>query len=263
MENSKYKEIVYEKRKDRIAVLTLNRPHKVNALSMSLLSEIRDALDEAETDDDIRVLIIRGEGKNFSAGIDVKESGAQTGSTVWQFMNKNLHATIKKVRLFPKPVIFAVSGFVIGGALEMMVSGDFVVAGQTTKFYMPEIKTGFPSIVEVALLPRQMGILHAKELVLFGEVWDIERIKSLKIVNRIVKDDELMEEATEEAKKLASVSPIALRIQKEVTNKWLYTDLETAIDYSKALITVNFASEDKEEGMSAFLSRRKPDFKGR
>ena len=178
-------------------------------------------------------------------------------------MNMNLHGTIKKVRLLTKPVIFAVHGYVIGGALEMMISGDYVVAGESTRFYMPEIITGFPSIVEVALLPRQIGILQAKELVFFGEEWDIERIKSLKMVNRVVPDEQLMNAAMEEARKLAEVSPVALRIQKEVCNKWLYTDLETAIDYSKALITVNFASEDKEEGMRAYLERRKPDFKGR
>jgi enoyl-CoA hydratase len=263
MEKNKYKEIIYEKPEDHIGVLTLNRAHKVNALSMSILAEIRDALEVAEEDKEVRVLIIRGEGKNFSAGIDIKESGAQKGNTVWQFMNMNLHGTIKKVRLLTKPVIFAVHGYVIGGALEMMISGDYVVAGESTKFYMPEIITGFPSIVEVALLPRQIGILQAKELVFFGEEWDIERIKSLKMVNRVVPDDQLIDAAMEEARKLAEVSPVALRIQKEVCNKWLYTDLETAIDYSKALITVNFASEDKEEGMRAYLERRKPDFKGR
>lgn len=258
-----YKFIKYEAPEKHIRVICLNRPEKLNALSMDVHKELQDALDRAREDADLRALVIWGEGTSFSAGTDVSQMKAQDAKTFWFFMNDYLHKTIKKVRYFPLPVIFAVHGYVIGGALEMMISGDFVVAGESTKFYMPEVKIGIPSIIEAAIVSRQIGILHAKEFVYFGDIWDADKIRELNMVNRVLPDDQIRDEAMTAARKLAKFSPLALMIQKEVTQKWLTTDLETAIDYSKAIISINFASEDKEEGMRAYLEKRDPDFKGR
>jgi enoyl-CoA hydratase len=263
MEKADYKFIKYEAPEKHIRVICLNRPKKLNALSMDVHKEIQHALDRAREEEDLRALVIWGEGTSFSAGTDVSQMKAQDAGSFWFFMNDYLHKTIKKVRYFPLPVIFAVHGYVIGGALEMMISGDFVVAGESTKFYMPEVKIGIPSIIEAAIVSRQIGILQAKEFVYFGDIWDAEKIKELNMVNRVVPDEQIREEAMTAARKLSRFSPLALMIQKEVCNKWLYTDLETAIDYSKAIISINFASEDKEEGMKAYLEKREPEFKGR
>jgi enoyl-CoA hydratase len=263
MKSKNYTLIRYEAPEDHVRVICLNRPGKLNALSKEMHREIQDALDRAGEEEDLRALVFWGEGSSFSAGTDVTQMKEHTARSFWFFMNDYLHKTVKKIRSFPMPVIFAVHGYVIGGALEMMISGDFVVAGDSTKFYMPEVKIGIPSIIEAALVSRQIGILQAKELVYFGEVWDAARIKELNLVNRVVPDDRIREEAMTAARKLTRLSPVALRVQKEVCNKWLTTDLEAAVDYSKALVLLNFASEDKDEGMRAYLEGRKPTFTGR
>jgi enoyl-CoA hydratase len=257
-----YQNILVEKAAEYVTAITLNRPKKLNALSIELLSELTHAIKEIEDDDDVRVVIIKGAGKAFCAGIDVSQASAQDPMSIRKFM-KILNGGIKVVRYLEKPVIAAVHGHAIGAGIELMISCDIVFAADNSMFSMPEINIGIPSIIEAAIIPRQIGILRAKEFVLTGDIWDAKRIEEVGFVNKIIPVDKLQEEALAMAKKLAKKSPIALAVQKDVCNKWMTTDLETAIDYSIGRVPMNFASEDQKEGMRAFLEKREPKFTGR
>ena len=251
-----YKTLLVEK-KEGIAVLTLNRPQVLNAISSELLRELKQAMEALKDDPEVKVVVIKGAGdKAFSAGTDVREA-AKLIPAAAEKVGEIIHEAFNAVRFCPKPVVCAVNGYCLGAAVELMVCCDIVIASDTAQFAMPEINIGIPSIVEAAILPMVIGIFRAKELVLAGEYWDARKADKVGLVNEVVPAAQFEKRVWEVARNLASKDALALAVQKDICNKWMTTDLETAIDYSILAIKRTEGTKGQVEGMAAFLERRK------
>jgi len=244
---------------DRVQTITFNRPHVLNAMSTELWGELKDALNKARDDSEVKVLVITGAGKAFSAGTDVKEMVKimpGSGARVQQLM----HDTITVARYLPKPVICAVRGYCIGAAVELMISCDMAVASETARFSMKELEVGIPNIIEAALLVATIGNLRAKEFCYTADWWDAQKAERVGLINEVVADDQLETRVKEVATRMASKDALALAVQKDIINKWLTSDLETAIDYSIVAMLQCQGSAGQKEGMGAFLEKRKANF---
>jgi len=256
-----YKKIILSKT-GKIATIALNRPEVLNALDADILEEIIHAIGDIEKDSNIRVVILGSNcEKAFSSGIDVgsvKDLDPWTGRS----MGKLLHRTFGAVRALEKPVISAIQGQCLGAGLELAISGDILIAAEGSKFGLPNINIGIPAIVEAAILLPAIGLFGTKELCFTGKYWDVERAKEFNLLNSVVAPGELKTEVNRWAELLAAKSPRGLATQKDIINKWMTTDLETAIDYSIQTVTLNLVTKDQKEGMGAFLEKRDAKFIG-
>lgn len=256
-----YKTVIF-KRNPPFGEITLNRPEVLNAINNVMLEEIIDIVERCEKDREVRVLIINSNCERaFSSGIDVayvkdlKLWGARD-------IGKLLHKAFGAIRLLEKPVIAGIDGLCLGAGLELAISCDILVATERSQFGLPNMNVGIPAIVEAAILVQAVGIFGTKELCYTAENWDAKKAYSRGLLNEVVKNGELDKGLKKWAEKLASKSPLALATQKDIINKWMTTDLETAIDYSINTVVLNMITRDKNEGMSAFLEKRKAEFKG-
>lgn len=257
-----YEKILFEKR-GRVATVTLNKPQALNALDWRMLEEIEDAAKQVAKDEEVIVLIVTGAGEQaFCSGIDV---GAVRDLDMLgaRAIGRRIHDTDAALRFLEKPVIAKVRGLCLGAGLELAVSCDLIVASEDARFGFPHMRIGIPSIVEAGILPQAIGIFRTKELCFTADFWDARKAEQVGLINRVVPVSELDQAVDELATKLCQWSPLAMAIQKDIINKWMTTDLETAIDFSINSVAINFASEDQKEGMAAFLEKRKPVFKGR
>jgi len=244
---------------NKVQTIIFNRPRVLNAMSTELWGELQDALNKAGEDPEVKVLVITGAGKAFSAGTDVKEVAKimpGSGVKVQQLM----HDTITAARYLPKPVICAVRGYCIGGAVELMISCDMAIASETARFSMKELEIGIPNIIEAALLVATIGNLRAKEFCYTADWWDAQKAERAGLVNEVVPDDQLEARVKEVAAKMAGKDALALAVQKDIINKWLTTDLEAAIDYSMMAILQCQGSGGQKEGMGAFVEKREAEF---
>jgi len=222
-----YETIILEKA-DNIATITLNRPRAMNSISRKMLKEIQQAVSDIKDDPNVKVVIVTAVGdRAFSAGTDIKEMAKVPGDN-----GILLHETLTSIRKLPKPVVCAVNGYCLGAGLDLMLSCDLVIAAETAQFSMPEINVGVVSNVEAVILSRAMSIFRAKEICLTGDYFDAQKAERCGLVNEVVPLARLGARANEMAAKLASKDATALAVQKDVINKWLTTDLETAMDYS-------------------------------
>lgn len=245
-----------------IAIVTLNRPEKLNLLTIEMISELGAAIKQLKGDEEIGVVLIMGAaGGVFSAGVDVKEMRELRVSTARAFIRR-LHDVLYSIRKLDKPVIAAISGYCLGGGLELALACDLRIAADNAQMGLPEIKVGVPSVIEAALLVGLIGIGKTKELVLTGDSIDASEAERIGLVNKVVPRGELKSAAVALAEKILSNSPLAVKVQKEVANKWMSTDLETAIEDSINSFALCFGSEEPKEAMTAFLEKRKPRFKG-
>ena len=259
MDYSFFKRIIVEKVNDgQIALLTLNRPEKLNAIDWDMFYEIQWAFGMFARDEEVRVVVIKGAGRSFSAGSDVKLT-AELAVSPWvgRKWTLNIHETCRVIRYFEKPVIAMVHGWCIGAALEMSLSCDFIIAADDMKVQMPEVNMGIPTVVEAAILPSAIGIWNAKDLVLMGEAWDAKKIKEVGLVTEIVPKDKLEELVMERARKLAAKPPVGLAMQKDVIMRWMTTDLETACKVSVNSAVVCLSSHEAMEGLSGFGKKEK------
>jgi enoyl-CoA hydratase len=246
-----------------VATITLNRPSALNAVTWRLLEEVEQALDELSQDDNVVVAIITGAGdKAFCSGIDISEV-KDDDMLKARAIGRRIHDTDKAVRMFPKPVIAKVRGACLGAGLELAVSCDMIISTEDARFGFPHMHIGIPSIVEAAILPQAIGIMRTRELCFTADFWDGCKAEQVGLVNHAVPTDQLDAEVDALAKKLSGWSPLAMSVQKEIINKWMDSDLQSAIDFSINSVAINFASEDQKEGMAAFLEKRRPVFKGR
>jgi enoyl-CoA hydratase len=256
-----YKKIILSK-EGKIATITLNRPEVLNALDQEILEEIIDAIGDIEKDKDIWVVVFDSNcEKAFCSGIDVafvKDFEPWTG----RFVAKLLHRTFGAVRTLEKPIISAIDGLCLGAGLELAISGDILIASARSKFGLPNINIGIPAIVEAAILLPAIGLFGTKELCLTGKFWDVNRAQKFNLINSVVPASDLKTEVRSWADLLASKSPRGIATQKDIINKWMTTDLETAIDYSIQTVILNFLTRDQKEGMGAFLEKRKAEFTG-
>jgi enoyl-CoA hydratase len=258
-----YKTLIYEK-KENIGILTVNRPDKLNALSHELTEELDRFLNEVEKDIDLRVLVITGAGeKAFVAGADINElveRDALKGRSVSRF-RQDLFARIENL---PVPVIAAVNGFALGGGLELALACNIRVASEKAQFGAPEVKLGIiPGDGGTQRLPRLVGLGRAMELVLTGDFIDALEAHRIGLVNMVVPHDELMDNVMTFAKKIASRPPLAVRYAKEAVNRSQEGDTASGYALESYLHALACTTEDKKEGVAAFLEKRKGDFKGK
>jgi enoyl-CoA hydratase len=248
---------------DRVALLTINRPEKLNALNLKTMAEIRAALDLFK-DPAVSCVIITGAGeKAFVAGADIQELSevGVMGAKNWL---KEIHLTMNMVDTFPKPVLAAVNGYALGGGAELALACDTIFASETAKFGLPEINLGiFPGGGGTQRLPRRVGLAKAKELILGGGMIVADEALRMGLINRVYPAAKLLAKTKEFAAHLARLAPIALREAKKAVNRGYESPLEAGLDLELELCASLFETEDKKEGMAAFLEKRKPSFKGK
>ena len=247
-----------------IAILKINRPKVLNALNRATLLEIQRALKELEKDSEVRVLIITGEGeKAFVAGADISEMAPMNPKEALEF-SKLGHETLNLIEEFPSPVIAAVNGYALGGGLELVLACDIILASENARLGLPEVTLGIcPGFGGTQRLPRLIGKARAKELIFTGEMIDAKKAYEFGIVNKVVPQDKLLDEAKEIARKIAKNGPLAVRAAKRLVEKGLETSLRNGEAMEIEAWANLFATEDQKEGMKAFLEKRKPEFKAR
>ena len=257
-----YETILVEKR-GGVAVLTINRPDKLNALNSNVHSEGVAALDELRTDDEIRVVVITGAGeKSFVAGADISEFAGQTAVTQRNtFLEKTLFNSID---IFPKPVIAMINGFCLGGGCELALACDIRTASEKARLGQPEINLGIiPGGGGTQRLTRLIGEGKSMEMILSGEMIDAQTALQLGLVNHVFAPEELEAKTMEMANKIAEKAPIALQMAKEAVKLASHSNLDEGMRREVDLFAICFSTEDKEEGVAAFLEKRKPVFKGK
>jgi enoyl-CoA hydratase len=256
-EENKYKNILYAK-KEKVATITLNRQKSLNALDTALLTELRDALDDAETDAAVRAILITGSGeKAFCAGADITElvEKSPEEASEWSSWAQGITTYMEKMK---KPVIAKINGFCLGGGLELAMACDFRIASEKAVFGLPEINLAIiPGGGGTQRLPRLIGKTIAMEMLMCGEQIDAEEAFRVALVNKTVPADELDSEVNRLIKKLLSKTAVALGILKDVVNSGLEMDLEHALDYEAECFGRALATEDAREGLKGFLERGK------
>lgn len=258
-----YKTLIYEK-KDNIGVLTINRPDKLNALSNELTEELKQFLNDAERDAGLRVLVITGAGeKAFVAGADINELVVRDG-IMGRDVSRFRQDLFARIENLPIPVIAAVNGYALGGGLELALACNIRIASEKAQFGAPEVKLGIiPGDGGTQRLPRLIGLGRAMELVLTGDFIDATEAYRIGLVNRVVPPEELMEDVMGLAKKIASRPPLAIKYAKEAVNRSQEGDTASGYALESFLHALACTTEDKAEGVAAFLEKRKGDFKGK
>jgi enoyl-CoA hydratase len=254
-------ETILLERKGRVGVITLNRPKALNALNSQVLKDLIVALDELEADAGIGAIVLTGSERAFAAGADIKEMQPQ--SYMDMFMS-DFFSGWDRLASARKPTIAAVAGYALGGGCEIAMMCDILLAADTAKFGQPEITLGvIPGIGGSQRLTRAVGKAKAMDLVLTGRTIDAEEAERAGLVSRIVPAAELLDEALQVAEKIASMSlPVAM-VAKEAVNRSFETTLSEGIRFERRVFHSLFATEDQNEGMTAFVEKRKPNFNHR
>ena len=256
-------ETILVERRERVAIITINRPEKRNALNIQTRAEGAAVLDELRTDDSVRVVVFTGAGdKAFIAGADIAEFADRTALTQREVMLER--GLFNAIDTFPKPVIAMVNGYCLGGGCELALACDIRVASDKASFGQPEINLGIiPGGGGTQRLTRLVGEGKAMEMILSGEIINAQEAFRLGLVNHVVPADQLETKTMEIANRIAEKSPIALRLAKEAVKLASRSNLDEGLRREVDLFALCFSSEDKEEGVKAFLEKRKAEFKGK
>jgi enoyl-CoA hydratase len=256
-----YQSILVERR-GAVGIVTLNRPHALNALNAALVGELVAALDEFEADPAIGAIVLTGNDKAFAAGADVKEMAPKTYPET--YLEDFITRGWERVAQCRKPVVAAVAGFALGGGCEVAMMCDIVVAADTARFGQPEIRLGtMPGAGGTQRLPRFVGKAKAMDLCLTGRMMDAAEAERAGLVSRIVPAADLVAEAVSIAEQISQMSrPIAMMV-KEAVNRAYETTLAEGIRFERRLFHATFATEDRREGMAAFIEKRPAAFKNR
>lgn len=247
---------------NRVASVVINRPEKRNALNATVRNELLDVLDTLHDESDIRVVVFTGAGeKAFIAGADIAEFAGRTA--IAQRAAMSGRRIYDEIAAYPKPTIAQINGYALGGGCELALACDLRIAGRSARLGQPEIKLGIlPGGGGTQRLPRLVGLGRAMRLVLTGELIDAEEAERIGLVDRVVEDAELGEHTLELARTLAGQSPVALRLVKDAIRAAAEMPLAAGLEFERELFVTAFASEDKAEGVRAFLEKRTPEFKG-
>jgi len=247
-----------------LATITVNRPKALNALNSKVLSAMKQVLESVNNDEDIRVVIITGAGeKAFVAGADIAEMSEMTPLEGTNFSRQG-QLVLRDVQDLKKPVIAAVNGYALGGGAELALACDFIYASENAKFGVPEVTLGiFPGFGGTQRLPRLLGKGHAKELILTGKMISAGEAYEIGMVNKVVPPDQLMDAVKDVAMLIAKNGPIAVSIAKSLVDVGYDMPLDDGCVLESRSFGMCCATEDKKEGMKAFLEKRKPVFKGR
>ena len=258
-----YKTLVFEK-KDNIGVLTVNRPEKLNALSNELIEELETFLDDVEDDVELRVLVITGAGeKAFVAGADIQEL-VDRDALMGRKVSRKRQTVFSRIENLTIPVIAAVNGYALGGGLELALACSIRICSDKAQFGAPEVKLGIiPGDGGTQRLPRLVGLGRAMEMVLTGDFIDAQEAYRIGLANQVVPHEELMDKAMELAQKIAKRPPLAVRYAKEAVNRSQEGDAVSGYALESYLHALTCTTEDKKEGVQAFLEKRKGTFKGK
>jgi enoyl-CoA hydratase len=262
MSTSPFENLRYEK-KNQIAFITIARPKVLNTLNADTLQELSRAFQSVRDDDDVRVAILTGEGeKAFVAGADINEFTALGGTEAETFAARG-QALFTLIESCGKPIIAAVNGFALGGGNELALACTIRIASGNARFGQPEVKLGIiPGYGGTQRLARLVGKSRALQLILTGDMVQADEALRIGLVNEVVSAAELLPRAEAIAKKIIANAPIAIRYCLDAVSKGLEMSLSEGLAYEAALFGLCFATADKDEGTSAFLEKRAPQFKG-
>jgi enoyl-CoA hydratase len=246
---------------DGIAVVTLNRPDVLNALNQATMDELVSALEAFEREGAVRCIVLTGAGRAFAAGADITE---MAGASAPAMLAGYRFQQWERIRKVTTPLIAAVNGFALGGGCELAMLCDMIVAAETAQFGQPEINLGImPGAGGTQRLTRAIGKARAMEMVLTGRPISARQAEACGLVSRVVPVETVLDEAKRLAKEIAAKGAVAVRLAKEAVLKAFDTHLEGGLDYERKCFYLLFATEDRAEGIAAFLEKRKPAFKGR
>ncbi|MFE7842434.1 enoyl-CoA hydratase/isomerase family protein [Streptomyces sp. NPDC057474] len=246
-----------------IAVFTLDRPDRLNAIGTDTVEQLKRALEDVRGDDDVRAVVVAGAGRAFSAGPDLGEIESFTTPGPFRAFVGRLTEAYALLEDFPKPSVAAVHGFAFGGGLELALACDLRVAERGARLGLPEMKLGvLPGAGGTQRLPRLVPPAVAKEMILTGEPIDADRARQVGLVNEVAEPGGALAAAEALAARLAAGAPLALAAGKRLVDYGLGMDLEAAIAYERETVAVLFCTEDRIEGLKAFRERRPGEFRG-
>jgi enoyl-CoA hydratase len=254
-------ELVLVERDDPIAVVRLNRPKQLNALSDELMNALVGSLRELDADELVRCIVVGGSERAFAAGADIEQLAR--ASPVEMYYQRRVDRW-DEIRALWTPLVAAVSGFCLGGGCELAMACDLIVASETAKFGQPETGLGLiPGAGGTQRLTRAVGKALAMDVILSGRFLSADEALRAGLVARVVAKEAWLEEAKRVARDIASKGPVAIRLAKEAVDRAHEGPLTLGVEYERRLLYLSLASEDAKEGLTAFLEKRKPDFKGR
>ena len=258
-----YLKSVQTSREGMQGIITIDRPESLNALNSKVLLELDEAVKEMAMDDSVKVVVVTGEGSAFVAGADIKEMIAKSPLDARQFTQLG-QGVLKRLEDMEKVSIAAVNGYALGGGLELALSCDMILAADNARLGLPEVTLGIhPGFGGTQRLPRQIGKAKAKELIFTGQTIDAKEAERIGLVNKTVPREMLYEEVRKLAERIAENGPVAVKLAKAAVNKGTEVDLTTGLAYEVETISLCFSTEDKKEGMGAFIDKKKPQFKGK
>ena len=245
------------------AVVTFDRPEKLNAIDMGVLAELNNILDHIEADDAIRAIIFTGAGRAFIAGGDIADLNSREALAHYNEFAEAIHRTLRRVEMLDKPTIGAINGFALGGGTELLLTFDMRLLSDKAKLGLPEINLGlFPGAGGTQRMLRQVPSCRAREIMYLGGMVEPDEAVRIGLANRVVPHDTLMDEARAMAAKLATKSPLILKLLKRTLIDGADMPLSAALRHEQAVIGLVFDSRDAHEGCTAFLEKRIADFRG-
>jgi enoyl-CoA hydratase len=248
-------------REEPIAVVRLNRPEQLNALSSELMRELVGALENLDADDTVRCVVLAGDERAFAAGADISEHTETSTIDLYFGARLDLWDAIRSVRT---PLVAAVSGYCLGGGCELAMACDLIIASESAQFGQPETGLGvMPGAGGTQLLARSIGKAKTMDVVLAGRFLDADEAERAGLVARVVGREAWLDEAKRVAREIAEKAPVAQRLAKEAVNRAFETTLSAGLDVERKLFHLAHSTEDAKEGLAAFGEKRKPEFKGR
>ena len=252
--------LVNPKYAEGIALIQLNRPKELNALNLQLMQDVKNALIQLDADNEVRAIIITGNERAFAAGADIKQ---MSGKGAIDMLKIDQFSTWDQIRKTKKPIIAAVSGLALGGGCELCMVCDMIIASETAKFGQPEINIGvMPGGGGTQRLTKAIGKARAMEMVLTGGFISAHEALDFGLINKVVPVELYLAEAVNLAKKIVDKSPLAVQLAKESVLQSFDMSLQEGLYFERKNFYMLFATKDQQEGMAAFIEKRKANFKG-
>ncbi len=248
-----------------VGIITINRPKTLNALDIPTVQALDKAFGAMEADAAVRVIVVTGAGdRAFIAGGDIGDLNSRKGLAHYEAFAEIIHRVFRRIELCDKPTIGAVNGFALGGGTELLLALDLRVLADSAVLGLPEITLGlFPGAGGTQRIIRQISLCKAKELMFTGDRIDAGRAVAIGLANMVVPRENLMDETLKLANRIADKSPLVLKLMKRTLASGADMAMQAALDHEQAMVSLVLDSEDAHEGCSAFLEKRKPNFKGR
>ena len=264
-----YESIILEKN-DGIATVTLNRPDNLNALNDTMQDECMAVFEDLAKDDNVRVVVITGEGRAFSAGADIRQrflepiEKSKRGEVNMALMHTFTRVGVQAIRRIEKPIIASINGDAVGFGCTLSLTCDIRIASETARFGLGFVRLGVtPEFGSTFFLPRIVGVAKALELLFTGKIIDAAEAKEIGMVNQVVPADQLKTATLEMARTIVKAPPLSIKMIKKGVYQGLESDLDTQVLWEHLVFTMARQTEDHHEGVKAFMEKRKPEFKGK